>query len=165
MTTHPPRLKREFTRFVKFLVVGTVGAVVDFGTFNLLTSLFDFQTVLAGTISFIAAVTSNFVWNYFWTYPDSRSKPIGKQGVQFAVVNLMGLVIRTPILLFLEKPLTQLSSKILDFLPPTFPPGAESIFPLDEMTLGRNLALATAVIIVLFWNFGANRVWTYSDVK
>ena len=164
MTTRP-RLKREFTRFVKFLVVGTAGAVVDFGTFNLLTSLFDFQTVLAGTISFIAAVTSNFIWNYLWTYPDSRSKPIGKQSLQFALVNLMGLIIRTPILHFLEEPLTQLSSKLLTFIPPTLPPGAESLLPLDEVTLGKNLALATAVIIVLFWNFGANRIWTYSDVK
>ena len=27
------------------------------------------------------------------------------------------------------------------------------------------LALALAVIVVLFWNFGVNRLWTYSDVK
>jgi putative flippase GtrA len=34
---------------------------------------------------------------------------------------------------------------------------------LDHVVLGRNFALAIAVIVVLFWNFGVNRIWTYSD--
>jgi putative flippase GtrA len=34
---------------------------------------------------------------------------------------------------------------------------------LSPTTLGRNLALAAAVVLVLSWNFGANRIWTYSD--
>jgi putative flippase GtrA len=165
MTLQNARLQRELTRFVKFLVVGAIGAVVDFGIFNLLTSIFDIWIVLAGTISFTAAVTSNFIWNYHWTYPDSRSKPVGRQGIQFAIVNLVGLAIRSPILQFSEKPYIQLSEKILAILPSNFPPGPESIFPLSDITMGRNLALATAVIIVLFWNFGINRIWTYSDVE
>ena len=165
MIVKTPRFRREFSRFVKFLVVGTIGAVIDFGTFNLLTSLFDIWIVLAGTISFTAAVTSNFFWNYYWTYPDSRSKPIGRQAVQFAIVNLIGLAIRSPILQFTEKPWTQLAREILTLIPPHLPPGSESFLPLNDITLGRNLALATAVIIVLFWNFGVNRIWTYSDVS
>jgi putative flippase GtrA len=164
MTVKTSRVQREFTRFIKFLVVGTIGAVIDFGTFNLLTSTLNLWIVLAGTISFTAAVTSNFIWNYFWTYPDSRSKHIGRQAVQFILVNLVGLAIRSPILYFTEKPFTQLSTQLLRILPPAIPPGSESFFPLDNVTMGKNLALATAVIIVLFWNFGANRVWTYSDV-
>jgi putative flippase GtrA len=165
MTLPNARFTREFTRFAKFLVVGAIGAVIDFGTFNLLTSAFNLWIVVAGTISFTAAVTSNFIWNYYWTYPDSRSKPVGQQVIQFILVNLIGLAIRTPILHFMEKPFTQLSNQFLAILPSSIPPGSESIFPLDEVTLGRNLALATAVIIVLFWNFGINRIWTYSDVK
>ena len=35
---------------------------------------------------------------------------------------------------------------------------------IEAATLGGNLALAAAVIIVLFWNFFANRYWTYADV-
>ena len=84
-----PRLRREFSRFGKFLVVGTFGAVVDFGTFNLLTSIFGVWSIVASALSFTAAVTSNFIWNYHWTYPDSRSKPLGKQAIQFAFVNLI----------------------------------------------------------------------------
>jgi putative flippase GtrA len=164
MTAKTPRIRREFSRFGKFLVVGTIGAIIDFGTFNLLSSIFDIWIVLAGTISFTAAVSSNFFWNYYWTYPDSRSKPIGRQAVQFVLVNLVGLTIRSPILQFTVKPWTQIASKIINHIPPNFPPGPESILPLNNVTLGRNLALATAVIVVLFWNFGVNRIWTYSDV-
>ncbi len=32
-------------------------------------------------------------------------------------------------------------------------------------TIGYNLAKATATVVVLFWNFIINRIWTYSDVK
>ena len=31
---------KEVTRFLRFAVVGTIGAVVDFGVFNLLSSVF-----------------------------------------------------------------------------------------------------------------------------
>ena len=71
---------------MRFAVVGIIGAVVDFGTFNLLVNLLHvaWQSV-ASVISFTAAVVSNFLWNRFWTYPDSRSKSIPKQVVQFIV--------------------------------------------------------------------------------
>lgn len=165
MMVKPVRLRRELTRFFKFSFVGVIGAIVDFGTFNLLNSALGLWSVGASAISFTAAVSSNFIWNYFWTYPDSRSKPLGKQVIQFAVVNLIGLAIRTPIFALCERPFISFSYDFIAFLPPTIPPGPESIFPLDGIVLGRNLALALAVVVVLFWNFGINRIWTYSDVK
>jgi len=40
------------------------------------------------------------------------------------------------------------------------------ILPLmDSTTLADNFTLAVAVVIVMFWNFFANRYWTYSDVE
>ena len=39
--------------------------------------------------------------------------------------------------------------------------------PLDATAinqLGSNIAQAISIIIVLFWNFFANRLWTYNDV-
>jgi len=92
-----PRGRRELTRFMKFSVVGVIGAIVDFGTFNLLNSILGLRSLIASVLSFIAAVTSNFIWNRFWTYPDSRSKPVRQQALQFAVVNTIGLFIRTPV--------------------------------------------------------------------
>jgi putative flippase GtrA len=159
MTRVSPRARREITRFLKFSIVGTIGAVVDFGTFNLLVSLLYVWDIAAGILSFLAAITSNFIWNRFWTYPDSRSKPIQQQAVQFAVVNGVGLAIRVPIYALAVKPMSNLAAWLLDALP-----SISQIFP-DPATLGRNFALALAVIVVLFWNFGINRIWTYSDVS
>lgn len=146
---------RERSRFLKFAAVGVVGAVVDFGTFNLLTSLLGMTAVLASVFSFIAAIISNFTWNRYWTYPDSRSKPIAQQLTQFSVVSVIGLMIRTPIIALLVPLFTRLFNSF-------------SIFEIGFIStefLAKNLALAVAVIVVMFWNFFINRYWTYNDVK
>jgi putative flippase GtrA len=146
---------RERTRFLRFALVGIIGAVVDFGTFNLLSSVVGLSAVVASIFSFIAAIISNFTWNRYWTYPDSRTKPIGHQLFQFTVVSLIGLAIRTPLIAFLEPLLSSLFAK-LSFLPIGF---------ITAELLGENMALAIAVVVVMFWNFFINRYWTYSDVE
>ncbi len=145
---------RERTRFLKFAVVGVIGAVVDFGVANLLVYAFGVQLVVAGTISFICAILSNFTWNRFWTYPDSRSKSPLTQFVQFLIISVMGLAIRVPILRFVEPILLQFFES-LPFQIPYFTPDF----------LATNFTLAIAVIIVMFWNFFVNRYITYSDVE
>jgi putative flippase GtrA len=146
---------RERTRFLRFATVGIIGAVVDFGTFNLLSSVVGLSAVVASIFSFLAAIISNFTWNRYWTYPDSRTKHIGHQLFQFTVVSLVGLAIRTPLIAVLEPLLSSLFGK-LAFLPIGF---------VTADLLGENLALAIAVIVVMFWNFFINRYWTYSDVE
>jgi len=145
---------RERTRFIRFLVVGLFGAVVDFGIENLLNLSFGVPYLWAAGISFICAILSNFFWNRFWTYPDSRNKPIVRQLLQFAVVSVTGLAIRLPILKFLEPAMTARFRLLPDSL---------LILPAD--LLGENITLCIAVGIVLFWNFFVNRYWTYNDVK
>ncbi len=145
----------ELKRFVKFSVVGGIGAVVDFGTFNLLISAVGLSELPASVVSFLAAVSSNFVWNRYWTYPDSRSKSIRRQAAQFGVVSAIGLALRTPLLALLLRPGAEVASRVLEVFPR---------IPLEPPTLGANLALAAAVVVVLFWNFFINRVWTYGDV-
>ncbi len=144
---------RERTRFLRFAVVGIIGAVVDFGVANALIKLFSTPLVLAGTISFICAILSNFTWNRYWTYPDSRTKPLVRQLIEFTIVNVAGLAIRVPILHFCEVPITGLF-RSLPFTIPLF----------SAEFLGKNVTLAVAVIIVMFWNFFVNRYWTYGDV-
>ncbi len=159
------RARRELTRFLKFGVVGAIGAVVDFGTFNLLTSLLGLWSVVASVVSFSAAVTSNFIWNRLWVYPDSRSKPLAAQAAQFAAVNLAGLLIRTPVFALTEAPMTRLAGTWLPALRSLPGPLGGVATRLNPPLAGSNLALALAVIIVLFWNFGVNRLWTYSDAS
>jgi putative flippase GtrA len=151
----------EAKRFAKFTVVGAFGAMVDFGSFNLLITLFESTGLVegrimpgvAGTISFFLAILSNFTWNRFWTYPDSRSKPLVRQFIQFVVVNATALIIRWPIVTFTFEPFAEL----VRWLIPAWEP--------YSLRLGKNLALALAVGIALFWNFFVNRYWTYNDVS
>jgi putative flippase GtrA len=145
---------KETGRFLRFAVVGCIGAVIDFGIFNLLTVPKILPSIWAQVISFTTAVISNFYWNRRWTYQDSRSKPMTRQFIQFFVVNVAGLAIRTPLFAYLEKFLINLSGRI-------FPAGT----PFTSVFIGHNLSLASVIIIVMIWNFFINRYWTYNDVK
>jgi len=104
--------RQERIRFYKFMVVGVIGAGLDFGVMNLLTHIFSFPLPLAGTISFISAVVSNFVWNRYWTYPDSRSRHFARQLTMFFVVNTAGVAIRFPILHFIKPILVTVFGKL-----------------------------------------------------
>lgn len=145
---------QERTRFLRFAFVGVIGAIVDFGIFNLLVNLAHVPAVWASVVSFTAAVVNNFLWNRFWIYPDSRNKAVSTQVVQFVLVNVIGLGIRTPLFTFLEKVLVR---AFAGWLPKNF--------FLSSTFMGHNSALACAVLVVMLWNFFANRFWTYNDVK
>lgn len=144
----------ERTRFLKFCTVGIIGAVVDFGVMNLCLRFTPMSSKAASTISFIVAVISNFLWNHFWAYPDSREKPMAQKLVQFVLVSLFGLVIRFFLFLTIESPILALAERVVP-----------ADFPMDGETVGHNVTLVIAILIVLIWNFLANRFWTYNDVK
>ena len=150
--THIITNPAERTRFIKFALVGTLGAVIDFGVMNLLTRLTGMDLVPAGTISFICAVISNFIWNRFWTYPESRSRHVVHQLGMFFVVNIAGIGIRIPILHYAEPPLMR------------FFDDRYMHNPITADVLAKNVTLAIAVGIVMLWNFFVNRYWTYNDV-
>ena len=170
MAILPIKNRRELMRFIKFSIVGTIGFVVDFGAFNLLILIGWLEPVtinvnvpvinqpltgvgVANIISFTLAVISNFLWNRYWTYPDSRSKSIVGQFAMFYAINIVGLVIRTPLLEWLRGPIASTLT------------GQFGLPANLSITLGNNLALAVGVVIVLFWNFFVNRHVTYSDAE
>jgi putative flippase GtrA len=111
------------------------------------------RLVFAGTISFICAVINNFTGNRFWTYPESRSRPLLHQLGMFFVVNAAGIAIRIPILHFVEPPMA----------------GAfESMAHLSHSSaeiLAKNATLGFAIGVVMLWNFFVNRYWTYNDIE
>ncbi len=134
--------RAEVVRFIKFGIVGTIGAVVDFGILNLGIQVFGLEKWLANTFSFTAAVLSNFTWNRLWTFPESRAHPLFKQLLQFFVVKIVGYAINQFIFLSLDR------------------------WVFDGWgAWGYNLSKAIAIGVVLFWNFGINRIWTYREIK
>lgn len=152
IVTFAKRNRKEAKRFLKFMFVGALGAVVDFGTLNILTHIFDLPVTLAGVISFALAVSHNFTWNRYWTYPESRRSPLLPQYVQFVVINATALLIRVPILALVPGPLIGFLESL-------------GIAPVTAEVLGNNLSLALAVGIAMFWNFFVNRFVTYRHIK
>ncbi len=151
---------KELKRFIKFALVGALGAVVDFAVLNLTKGLFErlgmgigwqgplapheIQLAIANTISFSSAVLSNFTWNRLWTFPESRQRPLAGQLAQFAIVNVLGWGINTVLLLVMDRYVFR---------------------QFVSLRLSYNLAKAFAIGVVLFWNFGINRIWTYRGIK
>ncbi len=135
--------RREAGRFIKFAIVGFIGTLVDFSALNLLHLVVGLPLWSSSTISFCAAVMSNFTWNRLWTFPESRQRSLWKQMGQFAAVNVVGLGINLLVFLGLN----------------------QFVFEPLLGALGYNVAKAVAIVIVLFWNFGINRIWTYKGIR
>lgn len=158
----------EIERFIRFSIVGIIGAVVDFTTLNILQSTVlipvdpnhNLKIAIATGIAFCAAVLSNFLWNRYWTYPDSRSKSFRRQLAMFYSVNTAALVFR---LIFVSVTFTFFAHLGEDvFISLGL---AESLSEEQEHRLGTNIAQFLAVGAAMFWNFGVNRLWTYNDVS
>ena len=132
------RLK-EFNRFAKFAIVGALGAVIDFGLLNLMRGVFGWDLIWANTLSVGVAMLSNFIWNRYWSFPESRTRKKRTQLPQFALVNLIGLVINNLIVVGIDAVLVSHVGEPWSY----------------------NIAKAGAIGVVLFWNFGINRLWTY----
>jgi putative flippase GtrA len=131
--------RREIERFGKFALVGAAGAVIDFAVLNLMYKVFGWHLLFANTLSVSAAIVSNFTWNRLWTFPESRTRRKRQQLPQFALINFIGLGLNNLIVV-----------------------GLDAVFsPFIPDPWDYNLAKAIAIGVVLFWNFGANRLWTY----
>ena len=154
---------KEAERFAKFLIVGTLGFIIDFGTLSFLVEIVNLPgivadntafseivgLVLANTISFSLAVLSNFTLNRLWTYPESRSVRKRVQLPQFTVVSVAGLVINN-VIFALSLPLFD---RLIDAVE-LFPDTIEAYIPAKML----------ATVVVLFWNFFVNRYWTYKQI-
>ena len=154
----------EIERFLKFATVGLLGAVVDLGTLNLLQRTIlppvtDINVAITVTTSFTLAVIHNFLWNRYWTYPDSRSRSIRRQLSQFAIVSVIGWLARTTWITLSYVALGGLVVSAIQSLNADYTASVEL-----ANNLGTNLATFIGIFFVMIWNFAANRLWTYNDV-
>jgi putative flippase GtrA len=134
------RAAREFKRFIKFGIVGVSGFIVDFTVLNALIFLAGLPYWAANTFSFAAGVADTFTLNRLWTIPESRKRPLKTQLLQFVGIYLVGWVINEAVFLGTNAALWS------------------HMFP---QAVAVNLAKASASGVALFWNFTANRLWTW----
>ena len=130
---------KEVERFSRFLAVGAVGTLLDFSLLTLL-KLAGLPTLLANSLSFTAGLVNNFTWNRLWTFGDAIQPDWRRQLVQFTAVSLVGLALNNLIVLSLEGIFgTMLGQPDWGYLP----------------------AKVIATGVVVFWNYFANRMWTF----
>lgn len=132
---------KEVQRFSRFLTVGAVGTVLDFSLLTLL-KLAGLPTVVANSLSFTAGLLNNFTLNRLWTFNDRVQSGWRKQFVQFSLVSLVGLALNNLIVLSLEN-------------------GLGALF--GQPAWGYLPAKVIATGVVVFWNYFANRMWTFKS--
>lgn len=138
-TLSHPLPNKEIARFSRFLTVGALGTLLDFGLLTML-KLAGLPTLSANSLSFTAGLINNFTWNRLWTFRDAAQANWQKQLAQYALVSLVGLALNDLLVLSLETVLgTWLGQPAWGYLP----------------------AKVVATGVVVFWNYFANRTWTF----
>ena len=114
-------------------MVGVVGATVDIGLLNLLHLALGIDIYIAIFWAFIAGTTTAYVLNNNWTF-QRLNNPIGwEKSLKYLSIGAVGLG------------LTELIMHIL----------------VGQNEFNFNIAKLVAIGIVFFWNFTANRYWTF----
>jgi len=126
--------RRVIRQFIKFGIVGIVSTAIDWGLFYLLNFSFGIYYLTAKVLSFAVAVINSFVWNRRWTFR-SQNPNRNQEFVKFLVIALVGLSLNTLIMYL-----------------------AVSIFHTRKI-----VGLIFATGIVTFWNFLANKYWTFQN--
>lgn len=129
----------------RFGLVGVLNTIIDVAVFNILAVLFYLRPDVAGVISGSVAMINSLVFNQRFTF---RVKHVGKERiVYFFVITIFGLyVIRPLVINFFTKlwlgpaGLTYQATSLLHL-------------PFTREFDTRNLALAAAIVIVLFYNY------------
>jgi len=125
------KLPLRTKQFIKYCCVGVLGTLIDMSLLTLLFEVFTWPILLANSISFTAAASSNFYFNKFYTYRNKEDR-VAKQYSKFFIISLAGL--------FISSAIITLGVQI----------GVWYIY-----------AKAISIFIVLIWNFILNTFWTF----
>lgn len=163
-TRAPLHQRRGVRQFVKFGLVGASSTVINFTIFNVLYHVLNVSLVPSLTVAFFVSVLNGFFWNRRWTFKEARHKPAHTQSLQFLVVNIVGWLLNTSIVVLIVAhhrsgghglfgapgQLQQIIFAILT---------GEGKQHYSFWLLNGALAIATGVVV--FWNFFANKKWTF----
>jgi putative flippase GtrA len=125
---------RFVRQFIKFGIVGAIGTIVDVTILVFLKEIVGLNVYIANSISFSIAVLNNYTLNSLWTFGD-QEKRHHRQLVQFFIVSVVGLALSQALLFFFH----------------------------DVLHLHYLIAKVLGILVVLFWNFFANRFWTFKE--
>jgi putative flippase GtrA len=125
------RRPHNWVELAKFCTVGASGYVINLAVFSALVLGAGWHHLLAATISFLVAVTNNYLWNRVWTFRGQRGH-VAYQGIRFLIVAVCALAANLV---------------ILDVL--------------ISLGLEKIPAQAIAIILVTPLNFVGNKLWSF----
>jgi putative flippase GtrA len=123
-----------FLKFLKFSIVGLSGIFVDFGITYLLKQKAKIHKYIASSIGFVFATANNYYFNRVWTFKSAYAGAI-VQFEKFFIIALIGLII----------------SNLLIY-----------IFN-DKLKFNFWVCKLFAILLVSFWNFFANYIYTFTS--
>lgn len=129
-------MQTVYRQFIKFAIVGTSNTAIDFAIYTALTRLSAYwfnHKIGAAALAFVMATINSYVWNKYWTFKNTSDKH-HIQLIKFVTVGAIGLLFNVLIFWLL--------------------------LPLGWYDLGVK---GLAIILVLFWNFTINKLWTFAE--
>jgi putative flippase GtrA len=127
------RQPANWVQLLKFGVVGGSGYLINLAVFAVLSGNLDLHHAAAAVGAFCVAVTSNFLWNRYWTFA-AGDGPAGFQAVRFFAVSVASLLLNLAVL--------------------------EAL--VTGASMGELSAQAIAVAVAMPFNFLGNRLWTFA---
>lgn len=133
--------RRGVRQLVKFAIVGTSSTIVNFAMLNVMLIALHQNKYLAVTVAFLVSVVNGYIWNKRWTFRGAPVKAVHAQFTQFLLVNLVSWGLDLLFVRLISVPL-------------------ENDLHVS-MVKATNLAQLVATGVLVFWNFFANRLWTF----
>jgi len=107
---------RSASTFIKFLIVGAIGVIVNLGFFTLLMNM-GVNKYLASPIAIQISIISNFLLNNYWTFRwRTTSDSIRVRGMKFNLVSLASLGISYLAFILLSVAFPQVHPALIQFL-------------------------------------------------
>ena len=126
------RSRESWLQLLKFGVVGGSGYLINLGVFAFLSGNLGVYHAIAAVGAFCVAVTSNFLWNRYWTFGPGEGLA-HLQAARFLAVSIACLVINLVVLELLV-----------------------------GSGMGELSAQAIAVAVAMPFNFLGNKLWTFT---
>jgi putative flippase GtrA len=122
----------NWVQLAKFAAVGATGYAVNLAVYTALLRGAGWHYIYAATVSFLVAVTNNYLWNRLWTFRDQRGH-VGFQGLRFFTVAVVAYGANLGIL-----------------------------SALIALGMDKVAAQAIAIVLVTPLNFIGNKLWSFA---
>lgn len=134
---HPWVAERPIIKqFIKFAAVGVVNTAVDFLIFTVFLQYFHWHYLVANVAALVGGGTNSYILNRRWTFRSTDPR-WHRQLIKFLLVLGVGFSLNEFLLFLL----------------------------VEHVHFTPISAKALAIIVVLFFNFAANRFWTFRQPK